>query len=177
MKKWTAALVAAFMVLGTATGALAKAPEETPPVPPQPVELVFGEPETTITQVEGDNLLADRVVKCTWIHTKVTAYLPLGGIAYRFHHKFKWCWDGDTIISVSGRRTWVSNVGSFFYHQGLVEDEYKHYHNGNWTRYESFVQGRIDNCVPVWGCVGAYYPEITINAYADGEHTASGDAG
>ena len=106
----------------------------------------------------------------------VTAYTAItGDIAYTYNHEVHWCWDGDTVLSVSQDRDYLTNEGAFFYWAGTV-DEWTEW-GQNDIRYSSYMEGKVDNCIPYFGCQASYYPWIRVDVYGDGGNRSRGDAG
>ena len=115
---------------------------------------------------------------CTTLRAHMTAYLALGGIAYRYNHEIRWCWDGDTILSVPEDYDFLSDVNWAFQWEGTASESSSHYSWGGDPngRFRSYMQGEVRNCIPDVGCLSTFYPWITLNVYADGHHKADGYA-
>lgn len=112
------------------------------------------------------------MVTCTGASGTQTAYTALGFVAYRFSMTKNFCYSGAawgiTNISVS---TGISDVDPMFYYNGVVSSWDSWASNG--TYHTSFRQGRFDNCIPIWGCIGASYPSVTITAIYTGGNIVS----
>ncbi len=94
---------------------------------------------------------------CDTVDRYQTGYTLLGFVAFRFHQRVSWCYTGSgyTITSID---TYASDVDAFEYDRGVV---------GSWndpheTYHVSFRRGMFENCIPVYGCLSASYPSVTI---------------
>jgi hypothetical protein len=93
-------------------------------------------------------------------------------VVYKFWHWKRWCWDYPRVW-VTGMGSYVTNVDPNMDYRGVV---------GAWDDYDtwccfsrtsghlSFRQGRFDNCVLRYGCVGTYYPWVRIHAHGNGSY-------
>jgi hypothetical protein len=93
-------------------------------------------------------------------------------VAFKFWHWKRWCWDYPRVW-VTGMGTYVTNVDPNMQYDGVV---------GSWEHYDtwccfsrtsghlSFRQGRFDNCVFRYGCIGTWYPWVRIHAHGDGSY-------
>jgi hypothetical protein len=96
------------------------------------------------------------------------------GIAYRFWHWVYWCYGGERVrIADSG--VYVTDVNSTMDYRG-VENAYGHHYEWccGWPQsgYVSFRQGRFENCVVRWGCIGSWYPWVRIRVHRGGTHSS-----
>lgn len=99
----------------------------------------------------------------------------LGWTAYWFHTWTQWCWNrsAKTISSVS--TSWyISDVDQNFYWRGIVQTTTGFY---SWksgapkSGYSHYRQGRFENCVLKYGCIGNYYPANVLKSHSDGTYT------
>ena len=179
--RWLAT-VAATLVLVMLTGA-ASASAQTPPDTEVPVtDIVFDPIQVRITKTAktpGSVHAADSTEVCGEIHAWVQARSAvLRRVVYRYNHQVSWCWNGDKITEIEEDIDWLSHVDANFYWRGTEEHRKRYYQWGGDQkgRYYSWMQGHVENCVVKYGCIGNYYPEITINVYADGDSDYAGHA-
>jgi hypothetical protein len=131
----------------------------------KPPQLVEADGVSIESQSTGD---VQAFVSCKWVDAWRNGYTLLGFVAYRFHQKKYYCYNGSRVSNVTVN-AYVSNMDSQHYYQGVVSS------SGRWgTSYTSHVsmrQGRIDNCVLKYGCIGSDYPAVEITAYKSGSYT------
>lgn len=176
-----AALLAASLVATLAMPAAA----DTPPDDAVPVfeELTFEvDAEVRVVPWEGavgGGETAAAGTTCKEIHAWVTARTLLGLVAYTYNHEVGWCYDGDTITEIEGRRDWATDVDDTYEWVGTHDDYDRYYRWGGHARgrYKSYYQGHFRQCIyRDWGCRN-FYPWIEINVYADGDSDYDGDEG
>jgi hypothetical protein len=94
------------------------------------------------------------------------------GVAFKFWHWKRWCWDYPRVW-VTGMGTYVTNVDPNMQYRGVVGSWE---HHDTWCCFSatsghvSFRQGRFDNCVLKYGCIGTWYPWVRIHARGDGSY-------
>jgi hypothetical protein len=98
-----------------------------------------------------------------------------GKIVYRFWQDKYWCWSYPRVTSVSVS-THVSDMDPNWYYRGLTSSSSWFYTwccgNGSSGHY-SLRQGRMENCVLKFGCIGTEYPWVKIWARGDGSYSWS----
>lgn len=94
----------------------------------------------------------------------------LGNTFYRFTHRAEWCTDGTNVVSVDNRAHKMTDTSAFATFEGLVEDYTSKVPAREVT---SIMKGRVDNCVPVQGCLHSEYPFVELTLRADGTWSAS----
>jgi hypothetical protein len=96
-------------------------------------------------------------------------------IVWRFHHRVHWCATYPTIDSSSLRvDSYFSNV------DGLFQVDWDDHGTGWWYAWRgsptgghySRRQGKIDNCILRWGCIGSHYPQIEVWVNGNGAWAA-----
>jgi hypothetical protein len=96
----------------------------------------------------------------------------LGFVVFKFWHWKRWCWDYPRVW-VTGMGTYVTSVDANMYYRGVVN---AWDHHNTWCCFSrtsghlSFRQGRFDNCVLRFGCLGTYYPWVRIHAHGNGSY-------
>jgi hypothetical protein len=83
----------------------------------------------------------------------------------RFTHRADWCTDGTNVVSVDNREHKMTDVDAFASFNGLVEDYVSKVPAPEVT---SIMKGRVDNCVPIQGCLSSKYPFVELTLRADG---------
>jgi hypothetical protein len=96
-------------------------------------------------------------------------------VAFRYHQVNHWCWQYPNITCM--------NVASSFYDvdpSGQVRydsDGYGWYYTwagGPFGGHYTHRDGKIDNCILRYGCIGSYYPYVDMWVNGNGAWTASG---
>jgi len=96
-------------------------------------------------------------------------------VAFRYHQVNHWCWQYPNITCL--------NVSSGFYDvdpSGQVRYDgngYGWYYNwagGPFGGHYAHRDGKIDNCILRYGCIGSYYPYVDMWVNGNGAWTASG---
>jgi hypothetical protein len=93
-------------------------------------------------------------------------------VVFKFWHWKRWCWDYPRVWGVA-MGTYVTNVDANMYYRGGVN---AWAHHDTWCCFSgtsghlSFRQGRFDNCILKYGCIGTYYPWVRIHAHGDGSY-------
>ena len=105
---------------------------------------------------------------------------PFHPIVWRFHHHKHWCREYPRILPESlSIDSFFSNIdpnfqvawddhGSSYWYRWRGSDTGGHY---------SRRQGRIDNCILRWGCIGSHYPQIQIWVNGNGAFAARWEGG
>lgn len=111
---------------------------------------------------------------CLRVTVNNEAETVLGFTAYWFHTWTRWCWTRSTqnVHDVSTGWT-ISDVDSQQYWRGIVNKELVFYdystNNGHpRSAYKHYRQGRFENCVLKYGCIGNTYPANTLRSYYNG---------
>jgi hypothetical protein len=96
-------------------------------------------------------------------------------VAFRYHQVNHWCWQYPNITCLS--------VASSFYDvdpSGQVRYDsngygwYYTWAGGPFGGHYSHRDGKIDNCILRYGCIGSYYPYVDMWVNGNGAWTASG---
>jgi hypothetical protein len=111
---------------------------------------------------------------CAWYHAVLTKKSLLHlTVVFRYHVKRNWCWNyGHRVTSVSTETPWFTDVDPNF--QIIDKSISPHGWFYTWccgdgrSGHYAFRQGRIDNCIFKYGCVGSYYPTIEMFVHGDG---------
>jgi hypothetical protein len=106
---------------------------------------------------------------------ELTKRSVLGFVAWRYHQVDHWCWQYPNITCL--------DIGSNFYDvdaNGQVRYDsqgygwYYTWAGGPFGGHYAHREGRIDNCVLRYGCVGSYYPYVDMWLNGNGAWSASG---
>jgi hypothetical protein len=96
-------------------------------------------------------------------------------VAFRYHQVNHWCWQYPNITCM--------NVSSGFYdvdpsgqvrYDGNGYGWYYTWAGGPFGGHYSHRDGKIDNCILRYGCIGSYYPYVDMWVNGNGAWTASG---
>jgi hypothetical protein len=118
---------------------------------------------TSLNVVEREpNQAGQQCFEATGTHHAKTL---IGNTFYRFTHRANWCTDGVNVVSVDNREHEMTDVDAFASFEGLVEDYTSKVPAPEVT---SIMKGRVDNCVPVQGCISSKYPFVELTLRADG---------
>lgn len=129
------------------------------------VEIVAGEPKSVETP---DSDMAVAASGCTPAWVSAYAYTYLGNVAYRYVFQDYFCFNGSTVTSHSPSH-WIDNVDPNYYWRGGSVISQQWIGTGYWTE----MQGRVENCVFKYGCVGNAYPGGWIQTYGSGYWTGN----
>lgn len=119
----------------------------------------------------GGSTTASGCRKVTITNTKRTT---LGFTAFKYHTWTRWCWTRSSQVVSSVTTGWsISDVDSQFYWKGNVNSEFGFYdystNDGHpKSAYKHYRQGRFENCVFKYGCIGNWYPANTLRSYYNG---------
>lgn len=98
----------------------------------------------------------------------------LGATAYEFKTWTYWCWTRSTQLTRKISVGWsITDVDSQYYWRGLVNTELDRYDYGTndghpYSAFKHYRQGRFENCVLKYGCLGVVYPANTLRSYYNG---------
>lgn len=133
--------------------------------------------QSRMTQSAGVVGASTTSERCTSVHAwRDARTFVFRTRAYRYNHWMTWCWDGSAVTEIVEDYDYLSHTATAFEWRGTASESTAYYRwRGNrHGRYRSFMQGEVANCVVRYGCIGTYYPQITINVYANGRYTVSG---
>ena len=83
----------------------------------------------------------------------------LGFTAYKYNQHIYWCTDGVNVHTTGERYDFMSEVDPNFYYRERTADSVSAVPSSD---VESFMQGRVENCVIKYGCIGNEYPSVKI---------------
>lgn len=129
------------------------------------VEIVSGKPES-VEALEANMAVAASGCTPAWV--SAYAYTYLGNVAYRYVFQDYFCFNGSTVTSHSPSH-WIDNVDPNYYWRGGSVISQQWIGTGYWTE----MQGRVENCVFKYGCVGNAYPGGWIQTYGSGYWTGN----
>ena len=109
---------------------------------------------------------------CRKVTVKNVVKTLLQSTAYKFNTWTYWCWNRSnrTVFDVS-TGWYLSDVDPNFYWREMLIDN-THYFS--WytgypkSGYKHEKQGRVENCVPHYGCIGNTYPHNILYSYSNG---------
>ena len=117
----------------------------------------------SVTVVErAPNRAGQRCFVATGTHHAKTL---LGNTFYKFTHRLDWCTDGTNVVSVENREHTFTEASAFATFESLVEDWVSRVPAREVT---SIKKARVDNCIPVQGCLSSKYPFVRLTLRADG---------
>lgn len=102
---------------------------------------------------------------CRYFDAYANGYTALGILAYRFHQRMSYCYNGSTVTSVFNRYVYMSNTDGFHFYRGLITNSYN---KPPTSKVTSTTQGTVENCIFKYGCISVEYPYVQIRAYGSG---------
>ena len=133
------------------------------------------ESSAAVASVSGGSSSASGCRKTTISNRATTV---LGNTAYRYNTWTYWCWDrANQYIKPGGSNGWsISSVDAFQYWRGEVRKTVYFYDagdNNNRPRsaFRHYRQGKFENCVVKYGCIGTTYPANSLRSYYNGTYT------
>ncbi len=111
---------------------------------------------------------------CRRVTVKNESETLLGFTAYWFNTWTSWCWNRTRQVVRDVTTGWyLKDVDSEYYWRGMVNREFDYYDYGTddghpVSAYKYYRQGRFENCVMKYGCLGALYPANTLRSYYNG---------
>lgn len=130
------------------------------------VEVTTGETEAESASVSAATSSTD-----AWVSARY--YTWLGNTAYRYVKYQRFCFDGSRITSTPTVWHYIDNVASSYQWRG--ETAPSPYWESS-SRYYSWRQGRVENCVIKYGCIANAYPDAWIRSYGNGYWTGGASA-
>ena len=96
-------------------------------------------------------------------------------VAFRYHQVNHWCWQypNITCLNVSSGFYDVDPSGQVRY-DGNGYGWYYTWAGGPFGGHYAHRDGKIDNCILRYGCIGSYYPYVDMWVNGNGAWTASG---
>lgn len=111
---------------------------------------------------------------CQRVTVTNTSYSMLGFVVYRFNIWTYWCWNRAQERVYNVDTGWyISNVDPNFYWKGLITKfttlKYFAWKSGaSRSGYIHARQGRFENCVLKYGCIGVEYPTNRLRSRSNG---------
>jgi hypothetical protein len=150
-----------------------------------PAGVAFGDAARdepgSITRLDPATASARRLAACCssggsdTVSFEVTKRSVLGFVAWRYRQVDHWCWQYPNITCL--------DIGSNFYdvdangqvrYDGSGYGWYYTWSGGPFGGHYAHREGRIDNCVLKYGCIGSYYPYVDVWLNGNGAWSASG---
>lgn len=139
-----------------------------------PAEDVGAAPGDGIAANAGGSAGSSSASGCQRVTVNNEAETVLGFTAYWFHTWTRWCWTRSTQVVYDVSTGWfLSDVDSQQYWRGIINSELGFYdystNDGHpKSAYKHYRQGRFENCVLKYGCIGTTYPANTLRSYYNG---------
>jgi hypothetical protein len=89
----------------------------------------------------------------------------IGNTFYKFTHSAEFCTDGTNVINVENREHRFTDASAYASFGDVIEDSVGRMPAPEVT---SIKKARVDNCVPVKGCISSKYPFVRLTLRADG---------
>lgn len=89
----------------------------------------------------------------------------IGNTFYKFTHSAEFCTDGTNVVSVDNRKHRFTDASDYASFGDVIEDEVSRMPASEVT---SIKKARVDNCVPIKGCISSKYPFVRLTMRADG---------
>ena len=103
------------------------------------------------------------VTKKTWLHLSV---------AFTWVVEKEWCWDYPR-VTWHRVRTYTTAIDRFMHYRGMVSQWDTHF---TWCCFSSrsghrtYRMAQYENCVPLRGCLGSWFPRVLLETYGNGRH-------
>ncbi|WP_147259999.1 hypothetical protein [Pseudonocardia hierapolitana] len=118
---------------------------------------------TSVSVVEQvPNQAGQRCFEATGTHHAKTL---IGNTFYKFTHSAEFCTDGTNVVGVENREHRFTDASAFASFGDVIEDSVGRMPAPEVT---SIKKARVDNCVPVKGCISSKYPFVRLTLRADG---------
>jgi hypothetical protein len=120
----------------------------------------------------SDTMVAASASGCLSVDAWKNQYTTLGFLAFRWHQTKYFCWSNGSVYGVQIGSN-LSNVDPMFAYRSLHNSDawYFSWNGKSHGAHYSMRQAHVENCLPVVGCVGSYYPWVKIRTYANGTWT------
>lgn len=118
-------------------------------------------PSVSVVEREP-NQAGQRCFEATGTHHAKTL---VGNTFYKFTHSAEFCTDGTNVVSVENREHRFTDASAFASFGDVIEDSVGRMPAPEVT---SIKKARVDNCVPVKGCISSKYPFVRLTLRADG---------
>jgi hypothetical protein len=107
---------------------------------------------------------------CRDFNAWVRAKSYLGATLFQYKQQMYYCFSNKRITSVSPANAWLSQNDGQSYLRGTAWTRYYYNYNslGTSSGFKSQAVGTVERCWIKYGCVGVYYPRVTLYAHGDG---------
>lgn len=138
--------------------------------------LIRRVPELAATVIDPDNwetgegstesgIFSIAASGCKTADYWVRARTLLGNTAYVFHQVLQACYNGTRVTSIGQRYAYLSDVDANFYYRGLIVNSKSALPTSSLS---STMQGKVENCIAKYGCIGVTYPYVQIRISGGG---------
>jgi hypothetical protein len=118
---------------------------------------------TSVSVVEREpNQAGQRCFEATGTHHAKTL---IGNTFYKFTHSAQFCTDGTNVVGVEDREHRFTDASAFASFGDVIEDSVGRMPAPEVT---SIKKARVDNCVPVKGCISSKYPFVRLTLRGNG---------
>ena len=123
---------------------------------------------------EGDACSGSYRPNCKTVVVKVRQRTLLYlSIAFEWVVEKSWCWAYPKVTWWSVR-TYPTQMDRYIQYRGVVGQNDSFF---TWccfsarSGHHTYRMGRFENCLPLKGCIGSWYPRVRINVHGNGTHT------
>jgi hypothetical protein len=128
----------------------------------------------TWTASEGDACASGAYrPSCNRVEVKVRKKTLLRlSVAFEWVVEKEWCWDYPK-VTWWRVRSYPTHVDRFMYYRGVVGEADSHF---TWccfstkSGHRTYRMGWFENCLPLRGCMGSWYPRIRVETYGNGRY-------
>jgi hypothetical protein len=109
---------------------------------------------------------------CQRVTVHNTGHNALGSVAYKFHTWTDWCWNraNETVSSVL-TGWYITDVDSTYDWKGIINSDLRFFAWQDGAPHSGYIhmrQGKFDNCIVKYGCVGTSYPANRLRSRSNG---------
>lgn len=108
------------------------------------------------------NQAGQRCFDATGTHRAETL---IGNTFYKFTHSATFCTDGTNVVSVDDREHRFTDASDYASFGDVIEDSVSRMPASEVT---SIKKARVDNCIPIKGCISSKYPFVRLTLRANG---------
>lgn len=118
---------------------------------------------TSVSAVEREpNQASRQCFEATGTHHAKTL---IGNTFYKFTHSAEFCMDGTNVVSVENREHRFTDASDYASFGDVIEDSVGRMPAPEVT---SIKKARVDNCVPIKGCISSKYPFVRLTLRGNG---------
>lgn len=142
-----------------------------------PSTLLVSTDAAVSTQSEGDACASGAYrPSCSKVQVKVRkrTFLRLS-LAFEWIVEKEWCWDYPK-VTWWRVRTYPTHIDRYMHYRGVIGQADSHF---MWCCFSSksghrtYRMGWFENCLPLRGCIGSWYPRVRIETYGNGRYAVT----